>query len=174
MNALPLDKYNWAVSHQMSLSTNLEKLWHIISSPSNLEFFHPFCAKNPVIQWPGLNSIDEVHYYNGKVYKRNFIFWEDLKGYDLLIGEKDGETSLVSWKIEDLGKDKSSLQITVYPHIFNTHSKVVDLIPFFLFIKPKLKKYLVQVIHGLEWHIKESQKIPKNHFGNHSWFSDNS
>ena len=91
-----------------------------------------------------------------------------------VIGEEDGETSLVSWKIEDLGKGKSSLQISVQPYIFNTHSKVVDLIPFFLFIKPKLKKYLSQVINGLEWHIIEGKKIPKNHFGNHSWFSDNS
>ena len=174
MNTPPLEKYNWTVSYKMVLSTGLEDVWKIISSPSNLELFHPFCAQNPVIKWAGLNSIDEVHYYNGKVYKRHFIRWEDLKGYDLLIGEEDGETSLVSWKIEDLGKGKSSLQISVQPYIFNTHSKVVDLIPFFLFIKPKLKKYLSQVIHGLEWHIIEGKKIPKNHFGNHSWFSDNS
>jgi len=26
----------------------------------------------------------------------------------------------------------------------------------------------------LDWHINEGQKIPKNHFGNHSWFSNNS
>ena len=174
MNTPLLEKYNWAVSYKKVLNTSLEEVWKIISSPSNLEVFHPFCSKNPVIKWPGLNSIDEVHYYNGKVYKRNFISWEDLRGYDLLIGEEDGETSLVSWRINDLGKGKSSLEIAVRPHIFNTHLKVVDLIPFFLFIKPKLKKYLSQVIHGLEWHIKEGQRIPKNHFGNHSWFSDNS
>ena len=173
MNAPLLEKYNWTVTYKKVLSASLEDVWKVISSPSNLEFFHPFCAKNPIINWPGLNSIDEVHYYNGKVYKRNFIRWEDLKGYDLLIGEEDGETSLVSWKLEDLGKEKSSLQISVYPHIFNTHSKAIDFIPFFLFIKPKLKKYLSQVIHGLDWHIKERQRIPKNHFGNHSWFSIN-
>ena len=174
MNAPLLEKYNWTVTYKKVLSAGLEDVWKVISSPSNLELFHPFCAKNPTINWPGLNSIDEVHYYNGKVYKRNFIRWEDLKGYDLLIGEEDGETSLVSWKLEDLGKEKSSLQISVYPHIFNTHSKAIDFIPFFLFIKPKLKKYLSQVIHGLDWHIKNRQRIPKNHFGNHSWFSDNS
>ena len=174
MNAPLLEKYNWTVTYKKVLSAGLEDVWKVISSPSNLELFHPFCAKNPTINWPGLNSIDEVHYYNGKVYKRNFIRWEDLKGYDLLIGEDDGETSLVSWKLEDLGKEKSHLQISVYPHIFNTHSKAIDFIPFFLFIKPKLKKYLSQVIHGLDWHIKERQRIPKNHFGNHSWFSDNS
>ena len=55
--------FNWCIKGTLEVPISSSDLWYIISSPSNLELFHPFCAKNPTINWPGLNSIDQIHYY---------------------------------------------------------------------------------------------------------------
>tara|TARA_B100001250_G_scaffold301584_1_gene263286 strand:+ start:1699 stop:1917 length:219 start_codon:yes stop_codon:yes gene_type:complete len=43
----------WKIEHEEKISASVEKLWELITSPSNLELFHPFCKKNKVITWPG-------------------------------------------------------------------------------------------------------------------------
>ena len=55
--------YNWNVSYSTKLPISSSELWSIISSPKNLENFHPFCNKNKIFKWPGLGSLDEIHYY---------------------------------------------------------------------------------------------------------------
>ena len=95
------------------LKTPISKsdLWSIISSPSNLELFHPFCDKNPVIKWPGTGSVDQIIYYSGLILEREFINWIDNSKYELLIGENGGEKSFVSWEIKE-NKDYSFLSVS--------------------------------------------------------------
>ena len=164
-------KYNWHVSQDTSLHISKDKLWEIISKPNNLELYHPFCKKNPTIEWPGLKSIDQVHYYNGLIYERNFVNWIDNVGYDLLIGKKNEIQSFVSWRIKDLG-DSSKLTISVYPYIFNMSNRMINFLPFFLFVKPSLKKYLYSISLGLSYYVKKNQPVTKNQFGTHKWFSN--
>ena len=162
--------YNWEVKYSLLLPVRSEKLWSIISSPKNLELFHPFCKKNITRKWPGIDSIDEIHYYNGHLYTRNFVKWINNIGYDLLIVKSQEPKSFVRWRIEDLD-DKSKLTITIYPYIFNTNSKWFDFLPFFLVIRPGLNNYLKNIGKGLLHHIKTNKKVTKNQFGNHKWFS---
>ena len=83
-----MKKFNFKVSHTMTLNVSIDRLWSLISSEGNLELYHPFCKKNIVNNWPGINSIDELQYYNGDVYTRKFINWIDNVGYDLYISKK--------------------------------------------------------------------------------------
>ena len=76
------------MEYEEKINSSLESLWELISSPSNLELFHPFCSSNKTIKWPGENSIDELIYLNGLTYIRKFTNWEEKKGYCLFIGEK--------------------------------------------------------------------------------------
>ena len=122
--------YHWSITGIQEVSINSKDLWEIISTPSNLENFHPFCLKNPVIKWPGEKSIDEVHYYNGLILERNIENWFDKKGYDLFIGKKDGKQSFVSWEIQEIS-GKTSLKITIYPWIYNQGFKIIQFLPFF-------------------------------------------
>ena len=46
------------------INVSADSLWDIISEPNNLEKCHPFCKENPIIQWPGDNAMDEIHYLN--------------------------------------------------------------------------------------------------------------
>ena len=88
-----MKKFNFKVSHTMTLNVSIDRLWSLISSEGNLELYHPFCKKNIVNNWPGINSIDELQYYNGDVYTRKFINWIDNVGYDLYISKKKSKFS---------------------------------------------------------------------------------
>ena len=163
--------YHWSITGRQEVSINSKDLWEIISTPSNLENFHPFCLKNPVIKWPGEKSIDEVHYYNGLILERNIENWFDKKGYDLFIGKKDGKQSFVSWEIQEIS-GKTSLKITIYPWIYNQGFKIIQFLPFFIFVKPQLQKYINSVLKGLNYFINSNKPVIKNQFGSHRLFSN--
>ena len=164
--------YNRSIKKTIDLNLDLIKVWDIISQESNLELFHPFCLKNPVIDWRESSHKDKIYYLNGLVLQRNWTGWNPKKGYDLLIGEKEQEESLVSWRINQ-GKNKNSsqLSIEVYPWFLNQGNKWIQFLPFELFVRPKLSSYLNSVLKGLEWYINHNKPVPRNHFGVHSWFS---
>ena len=162
--------FHWQISETLNVNINNEELWKIISSPSNLELFHPFCSKNPIINWPGKTSIDEIYYYSGLIYQRKFIKWTEGVGYDLLIGEKDDHQSLVSWKIQN--NKQTSLTITIYPYKYNTGIKLIEFIPYTILVKPLLKKYIESVMLGLEYFIKNNKRVQKNQFGYLPFFSN--
>ena len=148
-----------------------EEVWKIISKKSNLELFHPFCQKNPIIDWSENGHEDEIHYLNGSVMVRKFIAWKTNAGYDLLIGNSKHKQSFVSWRITTKPSKGCSLSVSIHPYIFNMGLKFYDRIPFELYIRPKLSSYLDSVLGGLKWHLDNNKPTPKNHFGSHKWFS---
>jgi len=164
-------KFNWHIAKTQKFKCTRSELWDIISMPSNLELFHPFCEKNPTTNWPGINSIDTIHYYNGLKLERNFINWGNNTGYDLIIGTKNGEKSFVSWRIKELD-NISELTIAVYPYLYNRGSKITNFFPFFIIVRPSLGKYLNSVLQGLEFYSRTNKKVKKNQFGTHNFFSN--
>ena len=165
-----MKKFNFKVSHSMKLNVSIDKLWSLISSEGNLEFYHPFCKKNIAKSWPGINSIDHLQYYNGDIYTRKFINWIDNVGYDLYISKKNYPSSLVKWRIQEINK-VIKLNITIYPYVFNTSYKILNIIPFYTFVQPRLYNYLKNIEKGLIYYIKTNKKVKKNQFGSHNWFS---
>ena len=69
----------WKIEYEEKINSSIESLWELISLPSNLELFHPFCRSNKAIKWSGENSIDELIYLNGLKYIRKFTKWEKKK-----------------------------------------------------------------------------------------------
>ena len=122
------------------------------------------------MKWPGIQSEDVITYINGIVLKRKFIQWNEGVGYDLYITTKNGKSSFVKWSIEKLD-EKSKITITIYPYICNQGNKIVNWIPFNLFVKPNLKNYLISVLCGLNYYLDYNKKVKKNQFGSHPWFS---
>ncbi len=160
----------WKIEHEEKISTSVEKLWELITSPSNLELFHPFCKSNKVIAWPGKNSIDELIYLNDLKYIRSFISWEEFKGYSLLIGEENQKQSYVIWKIYKK-QGLVFLKITIYPYFLRDIPKAISYLPYKLFVIPKMTSYLKSVIGGINYYIERKKKTPKKYFGSHKWFS---
>ena len=164
-------KNSWNVKLIKRINSNRDEIWNLISSPKNLELYHPFCKSNNVIKWPGKGSCDELTYLNGIKLIRNFTKWEEKKGYELLIGRKNGKKSLVKWEIIEKN-DQVYLCIAVYPWFLREKSKILSFIPHHLFFKPNLKKYLNSVISGLDWYLSNKKVIERNFFGKHKWFSN--
>ena len=42
---------NWPVKISTTVHASAREVWQLISTPGNLEKFHPYCAKNPVKHW---------------------------------------------------------------------------------------------------------------------------
>jgi hypothetical protein len=162
--------YNQSISVSQKIHTTQDSLWEFISSPGHLNYAHPFCKMNKEISWDENNHIDELIYLNNLRYIRKFIKWEKKEGYSLLIGEKNKKKSKVKWKISLINKE-TYLTITIYPYFLSNYPKIISALPYKLYIQPKLEKYLESVLKGINWYLEKGEKVPRNAFGKHSWFS---
>ena len=109
-----LEHYTKSHSIYVKKKINASKkdIWQLISKPSNLELFHPFCKSNKTIKWPGVGSSDELIYLNNfklidkflKLYNKSSIFYitDIIKlKYDSYINlNTDLHTTLYSLLIE--------------------------------------------------------------------------
>lgn len=164
-------RFKWPVSVERIIDAPAETVWGAISQPGNLELCHPFCASNPVREWPGPDSIDEVHYLSGWVFERRFHNWIDGVGYDLEIGRRGGGQSSVSWRISSIDDRNCRLRITVCPHALQKMPLAIRWLPHFVWLRPKMRMYLDSVIRGIEWYVTRGEAVPRNAFGEHRWFS---
>ena len=161
----------YSVSSNIELKIQVEDIWKTISSHGNLNFFHPFCYTNKVIEGDK-NSIkkDILIYLNGVIYEREFFYWDEMNGYELMIGKKNGKKSKVVWKIFK-NKNNTFLRIDVFPYKTDKINSLLYPFVFYFYIRPKLKSYLNSVLKGLEFYLYNNRKVVKNQFGTHSWFS---
>tara|TARA_B110001450_G_scaffold199527_1_gene188336 strand:+ start:6175 stop:6681 length:507 start_codon:yes stop_codon:yes gene_type:complete len=159
------------INCQLSFNHNSKVVWNVISAPNHLNLFHPFCKNNSIISWEESSHVDMLEYLNGLKYIRKFTKWSPLKGYELKIGKKDEKQSYVVWEIKEIDNTTCTLSITVYPHLLSKFPKIISYLPFKLIIKPKLYNYLFSVISGLKYYLENNEKVPKNNFGKHKWFS---
>ena len=157
-------------SNSMTYDCSLEKLWKVVSSPNYLNNVHPFCKENSTIKWSKDHHEDKIVYLNNRYYIRKFVSWKVLEGYDLWIGSNNNNQSFVEWRLEKVDSG-SKLTITVYPFLLSSWPKVFSFFPYFFYINIKLKSYLFSVLSGIDWYINEKTPVPKNKFGEHSWFS---
>ena len=159
------------ITCRLYFNHNSKDVWNVISTPNHLNLFHPFCKKSSIISWKESSHIDILEYLNGLKYIRKFTKWSPFKGYELTIGKKDGKQSYVVWEIKEIDNKTCTLSITVYPHLLSKYPKIISYLPFKLIIKPKLYNYLFSVISGLKYYLENNEKVPKNNFGKHKWFS---
>ena len=170
-NTKVLPGFKWPVGVSRTIAAPSDGVWDVISSPGLLPLYHPFCSENPVHSWPGPGSRDEVHYFSGWVLERNITHWFDGVGYDLEIGRPGGRTSLVTWRIDNRGEERSVLDITIHPHGLQHLPVFARWFPHLLFLRPQLSRYLASVVKGLDWFITFGEPVRRNQFGSHRWFS---
>lgn len=163
--------FRWPVSASQRITAPREEVWRVISAPGNLESCHPFCKRNPVLAWEREDSRDEVHYLSGWVYERRFREWYEGYGYDLDIYRGDQHMAAVSWRLVELDDQSCTLQITVYPMLLQNWPVLVRWFAHWLRMKPYLRSYLRSVVMGFDWYITRGERVPRNHFGKHPWFS---
>jgi hypothetical protein len=163
--------FRWPVAIAQPIAASAPKVWEVISKPGNLELFHPFCEENPVEVWPGPESRDAVHYLSGWIFERQFRQWIEGVGYDLVIGRAGGPKSKVSWRISSIDEQNCTLTITIYPHVLQNLPLVIRWLPHILWLRPRLKSYLKSAMRGFEWYVTRGERVSRNQFGRHPWFS---
>ena len=156
------------ISEKIFLNQSNRVVWDTISLKNGLELFHPFCLKNKEIR--GDKKSDELVYLNGLTYIREFTSWKPNQGFELNIGSKNGKKSKVQWQLQSSGMG-CELKISVFPYKSSKISKFLYPFVNFFIIKPRLKKYLQSVLKGLKYYLDHKQKVKKNQFGEHPWFS---
>jgi len=159
------------VSNSADFEVSAGRLWEAISEPGNLNDSHPFCDSNEVISWEDGDRSDRLVYLSGLNFVRKFKTWEEGVGYTLLIGEEKGSKSYVEWEIDPLGQDRSRLTITVYPYLLARLPRLLAILPHAFWVKPRLQAYLNSVVSGFRYHLEEGDRVPRDHFGKHPWFS---
>tara|TARA_B100002019_G_scaffold242022_1_gene218216 strand:- start:229 stop:705 length:477 start_codon:yes stop_codon:yes gene_type:complete len=155
------------VSSQIEINNSKECVLNIIRSPRNLEKIHPFCKENRIETWNEEKSIDYVHYYNGKIYKRKFMKWNN-EGYVLEIYE-DRKLATISWIINSNDKN-SIIEIIARPYMPFKY-KLINIIIFNLYVRYLLKTYLDSVVKGLKYYSETNISVRKDQFGKHIWYS---
>ena len=161
------------VESKVALNLPKSRILNLIREPGSLNKYHPFCKRNDAIKWPGTNSIDELEYLNGSTFERNFFNWHE-NGYDLIIERKNkSKMAQVNWIIE--GNDKiSSLRVRINPvigHFTPFKNKFMQILSWYLFVKPMLQSYINKVIKGFEFFVNTDMEVKPNQFGKHFWFS---
>ncbi|MHA1217427.1 MAG: hypothetical protein ACTSO5_01940 [Candidatus Heimdallarchaeaceae archaeon] len=168
-------KFRWIVGSSIVINATVTKVWEIISQPGNLNLCHPFCKENIVKKWPGKDSADTIIYFSGWEFERNFFEWKIEKGYKLMIGRKGGRKTEVQWEIKESKKvgegEQALLNISLKTPYLQEIPVIFRWIPHFLYLKPKMKKYLNSVVRGFEYYITTGKPVERNQFGSHSWFS---
>ena len=76
------------------------------------------------------------------------------------------------WEITSINNEQSELRITVYPYLLSDLPRLAASVPFALYVRPKLTAYLDSVIGGFEYYLENGKRVPRNHYGRNSWFSD--
>ena len=161
------------VESKVALNLPKSRILNLIREPGSLNKYHPFCKRNNAIKWPGTNSIDELEYLNGSTFERNFFNWHE-NGYDLIIERKNkSKMAQVNWIIE--GNDEiSSLRVRINPvigHFTPFKNKFMQILSWYLFVKPMLQSYINKVIKGFEFFVNTDMEVKPNQFGKHFWFS---
>ena len=161
---------NLSAISEIKLNTEIKAVWELLSKPSHLELFHPFCKSNKIIIWNEQNKRDELTYLNGIVYERNIYSWEKNKGFKLYIGKKEGKKSKVEWNLRSINK-VVILTIKVNPYVSDKFSSSVYNLMLRFYIIPSLKKYLNCVTKGIKFYLESGNMVKHNQFGLHRWFS---
>lgn len=153
------------ISHAVKIPASAKRVWQVISMPGNLEYFHPFCERNPVDIWPGTGSRDRIYYYNGLILTREIDRWIDGEGYDLIASAEDVLNFRVYWRIHEEKAGRSSLEITIRQILEQIDERKTKQ------FSRLLAKYLQQVGKGFEYYINTGEKVTRNQFGSHRLFS---
>ena len=158
-------------SVSMSLPASATQAFSVLDRPGHLEPFHPFCQENTALAWHESERRDRIVYLNGKILDRQFVRWTPDEGFELLIGESINDRSLVTWSLHDDSPVSSTITITVRPYIYADKARVTSATLHALWIRPRLNAYLTSVVNGLNQYLQTGERVARNAWGSHPWFS---
>jgi hypothetical protein len=144
------------------------EVWREMQRPGHLTECHPFCQRNEPERWPGVGSRDAVHYYNGKVIHRNFLTWEEGRGYlvyvtdererrvldaEFLVAPAPGDPRASIMTIRGSGVPSRILPDRVRRVMWQVAERAL------------IERYFDAVIQGFEFHLTTGKTVGRSQFG---------
>ena len=156
------------ISQTQLIAASPDAVWTVISAPGYLEDCHPFCESNPVEQWPGEGSRDEIHYYGGRTVVRTFASWTEGVGYDIVTTDRRGRHQAdVRWRLVPVGDHtKLTIELDTTFELPRPQRWVAPLV-----IRRQMGRYLRSVLQGVAHRVATGEPVGRNQFGSHAWFS---
>jgi len=158
-------------SASASVPASAAQVFAVLERPGHLEPFHPFCRENTALVWDESERRDRIVYLNGLRLDRQFVQWSPGEGFELLIGGSVDKRSLVTWTLSDDSSASSTITITVRPYIYAGKPRVTSAAINRLWIGPRLTSYLTSVENGLNQYLETGERVARNAWGSHPWFS---
>ena len=121
--------------------------------------------------WDESERSDRIVYLNGLRLDRQFVQWSPGEGFELLIGGSVEKRSLVTWTLRDDSSASSTITIRVRPYIYAGKTSVTKAALHALWIRPRLNAYLTSVVNGLNQYLETGERVARNAYGSHPWFS---
>lgn len=156
-------------SHHIKVTTS--DLWAIISASGNLINVHPFCARNPVERWPGVDGADHVYYYSGIHYRRDVSEWLEGEGYELLVGPPTGKVAKARWQIQPTPTNDCKFSIEVISYVRSDVGQETRAIYEQKMIREAIPPYLEAVVKGVAYFAETGDPVRRNQFGHHHIYS---
>lgn len=156
----------------VEIAASIQEVWGAISKAGNLTSYHPFCKANPVHKWPNVGSCDEVVYYSGLIYQRDFIKWLEGVGYDLEIGPNPpSKSAKVSWRLAEKEENLTELSIAVTPYLKIGVPEAKRMAYLKNVFGDVIASYLESVVKGVDAFVTTGVDVEENQFGSHPMYS---
>jgi hypothetical protein len=145
-------------------------IWKEISTPGQLNKYHPYCRENKVYKWPGVGSRDGLVYHSGLYWERDFICWSEGVGWDLLIGPPPRKSAWIYWDLQHLGEAQTEMSLTATPilesHLLETTRKIYN-----QNFATSVEVYNDSFLRGVEHFVTTGQAVEARQFGTHPIFA---
>ena len=155
----------------VTIGKSADYVFSILSDAGHLEKFHPFCQQNVATSWGVDERKDVIQYHSGLRYERQFISWDEGRGFQLLLGASREKRSLVIWSLQEIDAENCKLSISVSPYPYARYPYVANWVAHKLWIEPRLESYLFSVLKGLKRFAETGKTVTENQWGSHPWFS---
>jgi hypothetical protein len=156
-------------THQIKATAS--DLWAVISARGNLMNIHPFCSRNPVERWPGIDGVDHVHYYGGVHYRREVSRWCEGEGYELLVGPPSGQIAKARWWIQPTSINECNFGIEVVSYVRSDADPESRAKYEQKMINEAIPPYLRAVVKGVAHFAETGDPVQRNQFGPHDIYS---
>ena len=160
------------IQKAIEIAAPAQDVWRAISTAGNLTNYHPFCEANPAHRWPGVGACDEVVYYSGLVYQRDFIKWLEGIGYDLEIGiNPPNKSARASWRIDAKEDTLTELSIEVTPYLKIGMAEARREAYLEQAFGDVIASYLESVVKGVDAFVTSGIAVREDQFGSHPLYS---
>ncbi len=159
------------VEGSIQQSVPAEEVWKIITEPSHLINFHPFCKKHVSSGFSKVGDKDEAVYHKGGRMQREVTAFESGRYYKLhIIGEKGGESD-VHFHVEQVANDTSLFRVKIESYAFRNVPRFFWRWIYRKRVTVNLKNYVNSLLMGVCHYSTTGKRIKPDQFGTSSMFS---